>query len=77
LDCADICLATGKIVSRRTETDPAMPRAALQACATSCKVCGDECERHGRHGTEHCRVCAEACRRCERACNDLMARSAA
>lgn len=63
LDCADLCAATGSILSRQTATDPAMVSAALQACAQACKLCGDECEQHGQHGMEHCRVCAEACRR--------------
>lgn len=48
LDCADLCAATGRILSRQTATDPAMVRAALQAC----KRCGDECEQHGQHGME-------------------------
>jgi len=73
LDCADLCAATGRILSRQTATDPAMVRAALQAC----KRCGDECEQHGQHGMEHCRVCAEACRRCEQACHQLLSSLAA
>lgn len=77
LDCADICDTTGRIVSRQTAFDPGMVRAALQACATACKICGDECEMHAQHGMEHCRVCAEACRRCEQACNSLMGQIAA
>ena len=77
LDCADLCAATGRIMSRQTASEPTMLRAALQACAQACKLCGDECERHGQHGMEHCRVCAEACRRCEQACNALMQQMAA
>lgn len=77
LDCADICDATGKIMSRQTASDPAMVRPALQACAEACRICAEECEQHAEHGMEHCRVCAEACRRCEQACNDLMGELAA
>jgi hypothetical protein len=72
LDCADVCTATLRVLSRQTEYDANLTRPLLEACVAACKSCGDECERHAqRH--EHCRVCAEACRRCERACNDLLA----
>ena len=72
LDCADICDATGKVLSRQTAFEPAMTRAALQACATACRLCGDECETHAQHGMQHCAACADACRRCEQACNQLI-----
>jgi hypothetical protein len=72
LDCADVCLATGKLLSRQTAFDPATARAALQACALTCKVSGDECEEHARHGFAHCQTCMEACRRCEQACNTVL-----
>jgi hypothetical protein len=55
LDCADVCDATGHIVSRQTAFEPETARAALQACAEECSVCGQECERHASHH-EHCRV---------------------
>jgi hypothetical protein len=72
LDCADVCEATGRVLSRHTGYDANLTRAVLEACATACRSCGDECERHaGMH--EHCRVCAEACRRCEQACRALLA----
>ncbi len=71
-DCADVCLATGGILSRQTAFDPATARAALQACALSCKVCGDECQHHAQMGFVHCQSCMEACRRCERACNVVL-----
>jgi hypothetical protein len=72
LDCADVCAATGRVLSRHTGYDANLTRAVLEACATACRSCGDECEQHaGMH--EHCRVCAESCRRCEQACRDLLA----
>lgn len=77
LDCADICLATGQVLSRQTAFDPPTARAILQACATSCRQCGDECQHHGDDGMEHCRVCAEACRRCEQACLQMIGALAA
>lgn len=72
LDCADVCTATLRVVSRQTDYDANVTRSVLQACITVCKSCGDECGRHAQMH-EHCRVCAEACRRCEQACNDLLA----
>lgn len=72
LDCADVCEATGRILSRQTAFEPEMARAVLEGCARACKLCGDECERHAEHGMEHCRVCGEACRRCRSACNDVL-----
>jgi hypothetical protein len=72
LDCADVCTATLRVVSRQTEYDANVTRSLLEACVVVCKSCGDECERHA-HMHEHCRVCAEACRRCEQACRELLA----
>jgi hypothetical protein len=70
LNCSDVCATTGRVVTRQTEAEPAMVRAALQACAEACRLCGEECEHHATEmDMEHCRVCAEACRRCEEACN--------
>lgn len=70
LDCADVCGATGQMLSRQTEFDITLARAVLQACAQVCRICGDECERHS-HRMEHCRICAQACRRCEQVCNQV------
>lgn len=67
LDCADVCLATGAVASRRTGSNERVIGAMLAACETACRICAEECERHGGIHA-HCRVCAEACRRCERAC---------
>ena len=71
LDCADVCEATGHVLTRQTAFEPALGRIMLEACALACRACADECDRHAAHH-EHCRVCAEACRRCEQACNDLL-----
>jgi hypothetical protein len=72
LDCADVCDAVGRVVTRQTETDLGVVRAAIEACVVTCRECAEECERHAHHH-EHCRVCAEVCRRCEQACSDLLA----
>ena len=72
LDCADICAATGRVVSRQTDVDANVTSAIVQACIAACRSCGDECELHAAHGMEHCRVSAEECRRCEQACQELL-----
>jgi hypothetical protein len=71
LDCADACDATARVVTRQTQADLTVIRAAVQACAAACSACADECERHAAHH-EHCRVCAEVCRRCKQACDELL-----
>jgi hypothetical protein len=72
LDCADVCDAAGRILTRQTAPDLELLRATIETCAAACRVCGQECERHAAHH-DHCRICADACRRCEQACNDLEA----
>jgi hypothetical protein len=72
LDCADTCAATGRIVTRQTESDLGLITAMVQACATACLACAEECELHAAHH-EHCRLCALVCRRCKQACDDLLA----
>jgi hypothetical protein len=71
LDCFDVCVTTGNLLSRQTEPDWSHIRVQLEACAAACRVCGDECESHAGHH-QHCRVCAESCRRCEEACRQLL-----
>ena len=72
LNCADICDATARILSRQTSYDAEVTRAALTACRDACRRCAEECERHADMH-EHCRICADACRRCEEACDRLLA----
>ena len=71
LDCADVCVTTGRVLTRQTAFEPQLARHLLETCAQACRICAEECERHAEHH-EHCRICAEACRRCEEACNDLL-----
>jgi Domain of Unknown Function (DUF326) len=69
-DCADVCTAAARVISRPAGYDADVARPLLQACVAICKSCGDECERHAH--MPHWRVCAEACRRCEQACRKLL-----
>jgi hypothetical protein len=71
LDCADVCNATAKMLTRRNHFDLAFARPQIEACIAICSSCAEECSRHaGMH--EHCRVCADACRRCEQACRQFL-----
>jgi hypothetical protein len=71
MDCADICTATARVLSRHTGYDANISRTLLSACAQACASCRDQCAQHGAEH-DHCRICAEVCDRCERACNDLL-----
>ena len=73
LDCADVCDATGRVLSRHTGYDAHLTRRMLEACMQACQSCGDVCSDHSSMH-DHCRVCAESCRTCEQACRDLLAR---
>jgi hypothetical protein len=75
LDCADVCVATGRVLTRQTSPESQLVRVMLETCAQACRVCAQECERHADHH-EHCRICAEACRRCEQACQELLSANA-
>lgn len=70
-DCADLCVAAGAVLSRRTAADDNLTAAVLAATVTACSTCADECESHADMH-EHCRICAEVCRRCQEACRTLL-----
>jgi hypothetical protein len=72
LDCADVCEAAARVVSRpllavRREAVAAL----LQACAGVCELTARECFRHEMHH-RHCRLCMEAARACLEACETLL-----
>jgi hypothetical protein len=70
MDCADVCNATARVLSRLNEDDGFVSRAMLDACALACWSCGEECGSHAAMH-DHCRLCADACRQAERACREL------
>jgi hypothetical protein len=71
LDCADVCDATARTLTRQTEYVASTSRAQVSSCLELCAICADECERHAAHHG-HCRLSAEECRRCEKACSTLL-----
>ena len=72
LDCADVCAATARVLSRQTAYNASVTRGVLQACVVACRACADECAAHGDMH-EHCKVCARACQDCLQACEELLA----
>jgi hypothetical protein len=70
-DCADVCTATERILSRPLHADRVVVHRQLRACVRECTVCAAECERHAAHHP-HCGICARACRACAKACSELL-----
>jgi hypothetical protein len=70
LDCADVCEATARVLTRRTLPDDFAMRTLVLACAAVTAAAALECLEHAPEH-EHCRRCAESCRACERACLTL------
>lgn len=66
-DCADICTATGRVLTRMAAGVGDHADAQLDACARACAACAEACERHADRSPQ-CAACAEACRRCAQAC---------
>ncbi|WP_253905842.1 four-helix bundle copper-binding protein [Arthrobacter sp. H5] len=73
LDCADLCMTTGRFLSRLNEVDGNLLKTILMACRDFCTTTAIEYEKHADMYA-YCRIAAEACRRCEQACQDLLPR---
>jgi hypothetical protein len=65
-DCADVCAAAAKIVSRHGP----LAGTICESCARACGECAAECEK--TPGDEHMKRCAKVCRDCEKACRDML-----
>jgi hypothetical protein len=70
LDRADLCNATGSVLSRQVTAGEPWLWALIDACAEACASCAAECERHAAMH-EHCDVRAEVCRICESRCREV------
>lgn len=69
LDCAEICAAADRIVSRSGPFSDTICR----ACAEACNRCAKACEQFS--DDEHMSQCAEECRKCQRACESMVSQS--
>ena len=67
LDCADVCQAAARVLSRPADGKWGLVAATVEVCRLYCAACATECENHAEMH-EHCRLCAEACRHCEEMC---------
>lgn len=64
-DCAEICAAALRIVSRHGP----MSSLITEACARACEQCAKQCEK--APDDPHMKACAKACRECATACREL------
>ena len=72
LNCADVCLATARVLSRRMSHDAETTRTMLRACAEICDRCAISCSDHHAE-MPGSRECAERCRHCAQSCRGLLA----
>lgn len=73
LDCADICGATVRVLSRPTPAGEVWRR-LVETCARACRESAVECESHTGH--KHCQQCAKITREAEAALSQLLAAAA-
>jgi hypothetical protein len=71
LNCADVCDAAARLLSRPAYSDPAVIHPLLQACVGTCTSSAEECARHAPHHV-HCAICEKVCRACVEACRALL-----
>ncbi len=72
LDCADVCDATVRVLSRHTGYDANLTRLQVQAAIQAVQTCGSSCSEHAQMH-QHCGVCARACQQAEQALTGLLA----
>lgn len=63
LDCADLCDATERVLSRGPAADTALEAALVQACILACQASAEACGGHADHH-EHCRLHSQSAARC-------------
>ncbi len=73
LDCADICGATARVLSRPTPAGEVWRR-LVETCARACQESASDCEGHTAH--KHCQQCAAITREAETALGRLLAAAA-
>ena len=58
-DTSDICTMATTVATRRTGSNEAVLRQALELVVSACQTCADEC---GKHDMDHCKQCETMCR---------------
>lgn len=69
LDCSDVCEATYRVASRRTDHNRPVIRTMLAVCIEACEICEAECVKYPM---AHCRRCATMCRECAEDCREAL-----
>jgi hypothetical protein len=72
LDCADIAVATQRVLSRGFATNVGVARAILEAAITAADHCVEECGHHAAHHA-HCRVHVESAKQAAARCRAELA----
>lgn len=70
-DCAEVCAATLRVLSRPFGADRLLTERLLNTCIRACENSAEECHRHATHH-RHCAICDGACRACRDACVALL-----
>jgi hypothetical protein len=71
-DCAILCAATGRVLSRsRDGISRALLDGLVGLCARACEECARACGDHA-DASEHCALCAASCERCRAACRGML-----
>jgi hypothetical protein len=65
-DCAEFCVAAGRIVARHGPFSTTI----CEACAKACDGCAKACEKFP--DDKHMAGCAKACRDCAKACREMV-----
>ncbi len=63
LDCADLCAAAERVLSRGPAADQGVLTAAVEAAAVACAASAAACAAHAEHH-EHCRLHAASAAAC-------------
>ena len=70
-NCADVCDATARVLSRPGQWDAVVVYGLLQSCVRVCVACAEECAKHAAHH-RHCAICERVCRACVASCEALL-----
>ena len=70
LDCADVCEAAERVLSRNQSPDPVVIAAVVDAAAVACEASSAACGAHADHHP-HCRLHSASAARCAAALRAL------
>lgn len=71
LDCADVCDAAERVLSRGMSPDPRVVAAVVEAAIAACEASAAACGAHAEHH-DHCRLHSGSAKACADALRALM-----